>query len=137
MCRGRNFRKGPMDLPDPSQILRRLARVVRSSIIRSRFLRRPNEEHFPMRTMDERTLSFASLAGILTLLGVAAGCSSATGAEVMASSSEAVVEDALAQAYGIFKQNFSANNEDKTFHIGFGFHPALSSQKITIDQVRN
>jgi cytochrome c peroxidase len=92
-----------------------------------------------MRTIDERTVSLGSLAGILTLLGVAAGCSSAPAAGTDSTdwTSQAVVEDGLAQAYGIFKQNFTASNEDKTFHIGFGYHPALSSQKITIDQVRN
>jgi hypothetical protein len=42
-------------------------------------------------------------------------------------------EDGLAQAYGIFKTLFTQNNMDKSFVIGFGFHPGLSTQKILVN----
>jgi hypothetical protein len=51
-----------------------------------------------MRTIDERKFSFGRMAGILTLLGVAAGCGGApaAGADSTDSTSQAVVEDGLA-----------------------------------------
>jgi cytochrome c peroxidase len=77
--------------------------------------------------------------GIVALLGVITGCSDASGdaggdfdgGELGATSSALVGEDGLAQAYGIFKQLFETQQrEHEHYHIGFGFHPGLSTVKL-------
>src|SRR5258705_4162831 len=91
-----------------------------------------------MRGIDDRSTVFGSIAALLALVGVASGCSGVPSSDgTTENTSEAVTEDALAQAYGIFKTQFLAKAEDQSFHIGFGSHPGLTTSKITIDQTLN
>src|SRR6185369_6707454 len=87
--------------------------------------------------IDNRSSLLGNLAALLTVVGVASGCGAAPSSDTSEDLSQAVTEDSLAQAYGIFKAEFQTKNEDKTFHIGFGFHPLLTTSKITIDQTLN
>jgi cytochrome c peroxidase len=86
---------------------------------------------------------FGNLAALLTVVGVASGCGAVPSSDGSEDISQAVTEDALAQAYGVFKAQFTAltpgglPGEDKVFHVGFGFHPGLTTSKITIDQTLN
>jgi cytochrome c peroxidase len=90
-----------------------------------------------MRRIDDKSTVFGSITALLTLVGVASGCGAAASTDGSETVSEAVTEDALAQAYGIFKAQFVTQHEDQTFHIGFGFHPGLTTSKITVDQTLN
>ena len=78
---------------------------------------------------QRRVLDFV---GVFGLMGVVAGCSGAPLSEDVAHSDSALTtEDGLAQAYSIFKGVFSAQqHEDQHHHIGFGYHPGLSTQKL-------
>src|SRR4051812_17355238 len=78
---------------------------------------------------------------VLALAGVFAGCATeaASPAEaqmetngVTEQAASASTEDALAQAFGIFKQVFVNDGEDRTYHIGFGYHPGLSTSKVLV-----
>jgi hypothetical protein len=76
-----------------------------------------------------RTIAFATVA-------VFAGCSNlAPPVAAHQALQGAAAEDGLAEAYGIFKQLFVNNGQDQTFTIGFGFHPGLSSSKLTVGGV--
>jgi len=75
-----------------------------------------------------------------TLAATTAGCSSADGgrtreAVLQAAATAATPEDGLAEAYGVFQQLFVDDAEDQHYHIGFGYHPGLSSAKIVVDGV--
>ncbi len=87
-----------------------------------------------MRAIDSQISLFRNVASLLALLGVAAGCSSESGpsaADGIGQASSAVtVEDGLAQAYAIFKDLFVNQGEDQHHHIGFGFHPGLSTERL-------
>jgi hypothetical protein len=70
----------------------------------------------------------------LALSGLAAACSSnassgpSSETEELGGSSDAVTtEDGLADAYTLFKSQFVGSlGFDKTFVIGYGFHPGIS-----------
>ena len=65
-----------------------------------------------------------------------AGCSASDGGAV--GSRQAALEvpdDALAEAYGIFEQTFVNDGENRRFHLGYGYHPGLSTAKILVDGV--
>ena len=83
-----------------------------------------------MHTFQRRSLW--NLAGVIGLMAAVSGCSGVvSGEEVAESDSALVVEDGLAQAYAIFKDLFTTQqHEDVHHHIGFGFHPGLSTQKL-------
>jgi cytochrome c peroxidase len=66
---------------------------------------------------------------------VLSGCTGFAPPAAHESLSASANEDGLAEAYGIFKQLFVNNGQDQTFTIGFGFHPGLSSAKITVGGV--
>src|SRR5205814_5778188 len=42
-------------------------------------------------------------------------------------------EDGLADAYAQFKQTFTGQGFDVVFPLGYGFHPGLSTEKITLN----
>jgi len=72
----------------------------------------------------------------LAVVGALAGCSSAVPAGPLQQATTAgSTEDGLAQAYDIFKQTFVNDGEDRFYHIGFGYHPGLSSAKIAVGGV--
>ena len=73
---------------------------------------------------------------LLAALAAGGGCSreAALGWQ-QAAATAATPEDGLAEAYGIFKQTFVNDAEDQRFHIGFGFHPGLSSASVVADGV--
>jgi cytochrome c peroxidase len=83
--------------------------------------------------VDSLTLHIVAsiTAGAIAL----AGCSGAE-APSLATHAAAVTaaggEDGLAEAYGIFKQTFVNDGEDQRFHIGFGYHPGLSTTQISV-----
>jgi hypothetical protein len=85
-----------------------------------------------------RSYSSSGIGTVLALAAIFAGCSSAstaseaTGAAQLAETAQPT-EAALAQAYGVFKQVFVNAGEDQTFHIGFGYHPGLSTSKVMVD----
>lgn len=75
----------------------------------------------------------------LTLATLIGGCTTPTHpaldppdeAPVAAIASAATGEDGLAQAYAIFKDLFTVQfREDQHHHVGFGFHPGLSTEKL-------
>jgi cytochrome c peroxidase len=71
---------------------------------------------------------------LLATLATGAGCSGNGGLAI--GSGQAALEapeDGLAEAYGIFKQTFVDDGENRRFHLGYGFHPGLSSAKILVD----
>lgn len=78
-------------------------------------------------------------AGVLVLAGALTHCSSgapATASPIAAErtgkgASALSTEDGLAQAYGIFKTLFTQNAMDQRFVIGFGYHPGISTAKLT------
>jgi cytochrome c peroxidase len=74
------------------------------------------------------------LAAAVAIAGCSASASPNDGAsreEQVASTSEAVTtEDGLAEAYATFKQDFVNFGFDQRFIMGFGFHPALSTEEI-------
>src|SRR5947209_5505139 len=72
----------------------------------------------------------------LAMVAAGAGCAGADGWQwQQAAAATAPSEDGLAEAYGIFEQTFVNDAEDQRFHLGFGFHPGLSSAKIVADGV--
>src|SRR3954467_13648452 len=72
----------------------------------------------------------------LAALAAGAGCSrEPTLGWRQAAATAASGEDGLAEAYGIFQQTFVNDGENQRFHIGFGFHPGLSSAKVLADGV--
>src|SRR5437588_8189659 len=78
---------------------------------------------------SRRTVHALGLTVVAMVSVPLAGC---TGGSGTASLNEAVTapEDGLAQAYGIFKGLFTQQGEDQHHHIGFGYHPGLSTQKL-------
>jgi cytochrome c peroxidase len=91
-----------------------------------------------MRGINDRSTVFGSIAALLALVGVAGGCGGAPSSDGSTEDlSQAVTEDALLTAYNLFKAQFQTSTEDKSFHVGFGFHPMLTTSKITIDQTLN
>jgi cytochrome c peroxidase len=70
--------------------------------------------------------------GLLGLVGAVSACSGVASPEgaLAQTDSALTAEDGLAQAYGIFKGLFTTNGEDKHHHMGFGYHPGLSTQKL-------
>src|SRR5438874_1187297 len=62
--------------------------------------------------------------------GGAAGCAPAEPDEVEPLSAAATAKDGLAQAYGVYKELVAGFGEDRHHHIGFGFHPGLSTQRL-------
>lgn len=92
---------------------------------------------------SNRHSSTIGITTVLALAGVFAGCATeaasspgelekeSTGKSEQAAT--APTEDALAQAYGIFKQVFVNDGEDRTYHIGFGYHPGLSTSKVLVN----
>src|SRR5262245_9107991 len=70
----------------------------------------------------------------LAIVSTAAGCSGGPGAASWQAAATATPpEDGLAEAYGIFKQTFENDGENRRFHLGYGFHPGLSTSKILVD----
>jgi cytochrome c peroxidase len=71
---------------------------------------------------------------VTTVAAGVVGCSGGDGgAPLQAAATVVPPEDGLAEAYGIFKQTFVNDGEDQHFHLGYGFHPGLSSTKILVD----
>lgn len=78
----------------------------------------------------------------LAFVGLAAGCSgkleqttdSSSDSETSAVLGQAITsEDGLSDAYALFKTQFVDRlGFDKTFPIGYGYHPGLSTEKLTI-----
>jgi len=74
-----------------------------------------------------------------TVAGFAMACSggvnsgtSRDSSSVTSSSEALTTEDGLADAYALFKSQFVGTlGFDKTFPIGYGYHPGLSSEKLT------
>ena len=58
-----------------------------------------------------------------------AGCGQEAPQEVGRFASAATAPDGLAEAYGVYKELVSGFLEDQHHHIGFGFHPGLSTQR--------
>jgi hypothetical protein len=58
-----------------------------------------------------------------------AGCGLG-GEEVDDLSAAATAKDGLAQAYGVYKGLVAEFGEDRHHHIGFGFHPGLSTHRL-------
>jgi hypothetical protein len=94
------------------------------------------------KTMNAIVLSLRRLNSsfliVLAAAAVIAGCSSTASSNdgasqetQVASTSEALTtEDGLAEAYATFKQDFVNFGFDQRFIMGFGFHPALSTEEI-------
>jgi hypothetical protein len=79
---------------------------------------------------DRRASGVKCIAGLLSLT-TAAGCGGAAPVELGSSEAELATEDGLAEAYAIFKDLFTTQQqEDRHHHIAFGFHPGLSTQKL-------
>jgi hypothetical protein len=86
---------------------------------------------------------FGHLSGIVVPVAGAAAACSGTGnvglpeglhADSVATSSAALAtEDGLADAYALFKSQFTGPNLgfDKVFPIGYGYHPGLSTEKLS------
>jgi hypothetical protein len=74
-------------------------------------------------------LSGARGAGIGSLLVAAVGC---LDAEPRVAVDEAAVtgEDGLAQAYGLFRQQFVQEGQDRRNRIGVSFHPGLGAERV-------
>src|SRR5882762_7308028 len=72
-------------------------------------------------------LATTALATLVTSAGCSAGDGLAVGA--LQAAAEAP-EDALAEAYGVFKQTFVNDGENRRFHLGYGFHPGLATTKV-------
>ncbi len=82
-----------------------------------------------------------SSAAILLILGASASCSGEApqgNAEPITGkvASAVTTEDGLAEAYGVFKTLFTTTQppstvpESQKYHIGYGFHPGLSTSKL-------
>jgi hypothetical protein len=67
-------------------------------------------------------------AALVVLL--AAGCGTEELEEVDGLSAAATSRDGLAQAYAVYKGLVAEFGEDQHHHIGFGFHPGLSTQRL-------
>jgi len=82
-----------------------------------------------------RTLrNFTVLLAVVTM----GGCLGAADErdDIVASSAAAVTgEDGLAEAYGIFKQQFIADGQDVGFRIGYGRHPGLVTESVAVSGV--
>jgi hypothetical protein len=64
---------------------------------------------------------------------LAAGCVADTGAGEVELTRQALTgEDGLADAYAVFKQEFMRAGLHVEFAIGYGFHPGLSTEKLTV-----
>jgi hypothetical protein len=71
--------------------------------------------------------------GVLLVATVAAGCGLEgpdDDDQVDELTGAATAKDGLAQAYGIYKGLVAQFGEDQHHHIGFGFHPGLSTQRL-------
>jgi len=86
-----------------------------------------------------RSANSGLLALITASAAVAAGCLADAGDETDQAfgQDEAAVttEDGLAEAYGIFKQQFTGSSQDRFFRIGFGYHPGLNTRRVTAGDV--
>jgi hypothetical protein len=85
--------------------------------------------------IENRRFLITGILAPFTITAILSGCSNveppASRARVQSLQAAAAPEDALAEAYGIFKQIFVGDGQDQRFTIGFGFHPGLSSAKLT------
>ena len=70
----------------------------------------------------------------VAVAGLLAGCVDPGDApEPVGAAAQAVSsEDGLAEAFGIFTQNFVADGQDQRFTIGFGFHPGMVTQRVAV-----
>ncbi len=94
-----------------------------------------------MRSIIKGELGFARQGWSLLAAAVfVAGCSAASGDEGEAAGGEldaveapvaAVPEDGLADAFDTFISTFAGVDLDANFHIGYAFHPGLSTDKVT------
>ena len=96
--------------------------------------------------MNEKIKSWYDVCrGFVTVLAVAGFATACSGSapsgsttassepDALVSTSQALVsEDGLADAYALFKSQFAGNlGFDKAYPIGYGYHPGLSSEKLT------
>ena len=83
---------------------------------------------------SRRFMTALSVAGLAMACsgGVKDGSASADSNSVTSSSEALTTEDGLADAYALFKSQFVGTlGFDKTFPIGYGYHPGLSTEKLT------
>jgi hypothetical protein len=73
---------------------------------------------------------WSSLLPAAALLAACGGVDPSVGEGSLGSTTQAVTEDGLADAFATFKQTFVGFGFDQNFAIGYGFHPGLSTEKI-------
>src|SRR5260221_7810711 len=95
--------------------------------------------------MNAITLSsgrlFSGLSGFLGMAAFVAGCGGSLqkndepsiDEKIGSKEGAATSEDGLSQAFATFKQDFIAAGFDQRFSIGFGFHPGLSTEKLSFE----
>jgi len=84
------------------------------------------------RQVVTRWSSLLPAAALVAACGGAEPGSGGESNESLSSSSQAVTgEDGLADGYATFKQTFVNFGFDQNFSIGYGFHPGLSTEKLT------
>jgi mono/diheme cytochrome c family protein len=72
-----------------------------------------------------------SAASLVVGCGAAEPAASSEAAETQGSSREAlIIDEGLAEAYALFKQNFTGFGFDQNLTMGYGFHPGLSTEKL-------
>ena len=74
--------------------------------------------------------AWLGLSGLLLACGAAEPSDPIAEVQVATSSEAITVEDGLADAYAVFKQNFTTFGLDQRINMGYGFHAGLSTEKL-------